>query len=99
MLIHMAEYCDTPESKDRSNREYKACLREGAIPRLLDHEYRGEHRGDLGGPVLHTRCSQLPNQPLEKSEPVMNLSCPSCVYIDTFFRAGVLTVHVEEPGT
>jgi len=28
MLVHMAEYCDTPESKDRSNREYKACLRE-----------------------------------------------------------------------
>ncbi len=27
MLLHMAEYCDTPESKDRSNREYKACLR------------------------------------------------------------------------
>ena len=41
MLIHMAGYCDTPESKDRSNREYKACLREGAIPRLLDQELSG----------------------------------------------------------
>jgi hypothetical protein len=39
MLLHMAEYCDTPESKDRSNREYKACLRERAIPRLLDHGF------------------------------------------------------------
>ena len=38
MLLHMAEYCDTPESKDRRNREYKACLRKGAIPRLLDHD-------------------------------------------------------------
>jgi hypothetical protein len=44
MLIHMAEYCDTPESKDRINREYKACLREGAIPRLLDHDVT--HGGD-----------------------------------------------------
>jgi hypothetical protein len=38
MRFHMAEYCDTPESKDRSTREYKACLRERAIPRLLDQD-------------------------------------------------------------
>ena len=25
-LFHMAEYCDTAQSKERSNREYKVCL-------------------------------------------------------------------------
>ena len=34
----MAEYCDTPQSKERSNREYKVCLNESAILRLLDHD-------------------------------------------------------------
>jgi len=33
----MAEYCDTSQSKERRNREYKACLNERAILRLLDH--------------------------------------------------------------
>jgi hypothetical protein len=33
----MAEYCDTPQSKERTNREYEACLNERAILRLLDH--------------------------------------------------------------
>jgi hypothetical protein len=33
----MAEYCDTPQSKERRNGEYKACLNERAILRLLDH--------------------------------------------------------------
>ncbi len=48
MLFHMAESCDTPESKDRSNREYKACLRERAIPRLLDHNSRSGNGMILG---------------------------------------------------
>ena len=38
MFFHMAEYCDTPQSKERRNREYKACLNERAILRLLDHD-------------------------------------------------------------
>jgi hypothetical protein len=38
MFLHMAEYCDTPQSKERRNREYKACLNERAILRLLDHD-------------------------------------------------------------
>jgi len=36
MFFHMAEYCDTPQSKERRNREYKVCLNERAILRLLD---------------------------------------------------------------
>jgi hypothetical protein len=36
-FFHMAEYCDTPQSKERSNREHEACLKERAILRLLDH--------------------------------------------------------------
>ena len=36
MLFHMAEYCGTPQSKERSNGEYKVCLSERAILRLLD---------------------------------------------------------------
>jgi len=32
----MAEYCDTPQSKERRNWENKACLNERAILRLLD---------------------------------------------------------------
>jgi len=34
-LSYMAEYCGTPQSKERSNREYKVCLNERAS-RLLD---------------------------------------------------------------
>jgi hypothetical protein len=39
MFFHMAEYCDTPQSKERRNRENKACLNERTILRLLDHEF------------------------------------------------------------
>jgi len=37
MFFHMAEYCDTLQSKEERNREYKDCLNERAILRLLDH--------------------------------------------------------------
>jgi len=36
MLFHMAEYCGTPQAKARRNSEYKVCLHERAILRLLD---------------------------------------------------------------
>jgi hypothetical protein len=36
MFFYMAECCDTPGSKERRNREYKACLHGRAIVRLLD---------------------------------------------------------------
>jgi hypothetical protein len=35
----MAEYCDTPPSKERSNREYKVCLSERTILCLLDQGF------------------------------------------------------------
>jgi hypothetical protein len=38
MFVHMAEYCDTLQSKEKRNRENKACLNERAILRLLDHD-------------------------------------------------------------
>ena len=38
-FFHMAEYCDTPQSKEGRNREHKACLNERAILRLLDHDF------------------------------------------------------------
>ena len=38
MFFHMAEYCDTLQSKEERNRENKACLNERAILRLLDHK-------------------------------------------------------------
>jgi hypothetical protein len=34
-LFYKAEYCGTPQSKERSNREYKVCLNE-RTSRLLD---------------------------------------------------------------
>jgi hypothetical protein len=34
-LYYKAEYCGTPQSKERRNREYKVCLNERAL-RLLD---------------------------------------------------------------
>ncbi len=34
----MAEYCDTLQSKEKRNREYKACLNERTILHLLDHD-------------------------------------------------------------
>ncbi len=37
-FFRMAEYCDTPQSKERRNWEYKVCLNERAILRLLDHD-------------------------------------------------------------
>jgi hypothetical protein len=44
MFFYMAEYCDTPESKDRRNGENKPCLNERAILRLLDHDVTGQSR-------------------------------------------------------
>ena len=38
MFFHMAEYCDTLQSKEERNREHKACLNERTILRLLDHD-------------------------------------------------------------
>jgi len=38
MFFHMAEYCDTLQSKEKRNREHKACLNERTILRLLDHD-------------------------------------------------------------
>ncbi len=73
MLFHMAEYCDTPESKDRSNREYKECLHERAIPRLLDHDHRREEVGAiLMRPANRTSYCLRPSPSLERLEPVMN---------------------------
>ncbi len=34
-FFYKAEYCGTPQSKERRNREYKVCLNERAL-RLLD---------------------------------------------------------------
>ncbi len=42
MFFHMADYCDTPQSKERRHREDKACLNERAILRLLDHNVTGK---------------------------------------------------------
>jgi len=36
-LFYKAEYCGTPQSKERRNREYKVCLNDRAL-RLLDHD-------------------------------------------------------------
>jgi len=41
-LFYMAEYCDTPQSKEKRNREHKACLNDRAL-RLLDHEFIEKH--------------------------------------------------------
>ncbi len=38
MFFHMAEYCDTLQSKEKRNWEHKACLNDRAL-RLLDHEF------------------------------------------------------------
>jgi hypothetical protein len=38
MFFHMAEYCDTLQSKEKRSWEYKARLNERAILRLLDHD-------------------------------------------------------------
>ena len=36
-LFYKAEYCGTPQSKERRNGEYKVCLNDRAL-RLLDHD-------------------------------------------------------------
>ncbi len=36
-FFYKAEYCGTPQSKEKRNREYKVCLNERAL-RLLDHD-------------------------------------------------------------
>ena len=72
MLFHMAESCDTPESKDRRNREYKACLREGAIPRLLDHGVTSNSGTFLHAPgaLLHVFSHELLSGPLSLKKSV-----------------------------
>jgi len=39
----MAEYCDTLQSKEKRNREHKACLNDRAL-RLLDHDVTEKSR-------------------------------------------------------
>jgi len=38
-LFYKAEYCGTPQSKERRTREHKACLTERTILCLLDHDH------------------------------------------------------------
>jgi len=38
-VLCMAEYCDTPQSKEGRNGEYKVCLSNRAIVHLLDYFY------------------------------------------------------------
>jgi hypothetical protein len=52
-LFYKAEYCGTPQSKERRNREYKVCLNDRAL-RLLDQGFVEEslpfvahEKGDL----------------------------------------------------
>ena len=58
-LFYMAEYCDTLQSKEKRNREHKACLNERAILRLLDHDvtwklwcFPAPERGDFVAVML-----------------------------------------------
>jgi hypothetical protein len=37
-FFYKAEYCGTPQSKERRNGEYKVCLNERTILRLLDQD-------------------------------------------------------------
>ena len=39
MFPDMSEYCDAPQSKEKRNREYKVCLCERTILRLLDQGF------------------------------------------------------------
>jgi len=48
-LFYKAEYCGTPQSKERSNGEYKVCLNERAS-RLLDSPT--EKKGTILGLVI-----------------------------------------------
>ncbi len=52
-FCYMAEYCDTLQSKEKRNREHKACLNDRAL-RLLDHNvtwksgyFSAPERGDF----------------------------------------------------
>ncbi len=65
MFSHMAEYCDTPQSKERRPSEYKACLNKRAILRLLDHDvtwksgcFSAFERGDISrnSGILKAQC-------------------------------------------
>jgi hypothetical protein len=38
MFFYVVEYCDTLQSKEERNREYKVCLNDRAL-RLLDQEF------------------------------------------------------------
>jgi len=51
MFFHMAEYCDTLQSKEERNRKHKACLNERAILRLLDHNV-----------IVKSRCFPAPER-------------------------------------
>jgi len=89
-LFHRAEYCGTPPAKARSDREYKVCLRERVILRLLDGfgpRNRGHFRQiEAKGVVLETG-----------DEANRNASCLSGhrfdVILYTLSRPGKLRFH------
>ena len=80
--FHMAEYCDTPQSKERRNREYEACLNERTIIRLL---YRavsrnydvlqvkkfGPFAGDLSSaPIARSRTGEVHTRCFMTTDPL-----------------------------
>ncbi len=61
----MTEYCDTPQSKERRNREHKVCLNVGAILCLLNNLEQNAQRppakiaGELSKEFLCTKTATL----------------------------------------
>jgi len=72
MLLHMAEYCDTPESKDRSTRNTKhACVKElyhvySTMTRARDRSSAVSHEFTI---VMNMRLCQGIEQPVRLPPP------------------------------
>ena len=86
-LFYMAEYCDTLQSKEKRNRENKACLNDRAL-RLLDHNvtwksgcFSAPERGDFSkksgifysSPQLYQEGILIHNQGISLDEKVTDL--------------------------
>jgi len=87
MFFHMAEYCDTLHSKEKRNREYKACLNERAILHLLDHDVTWKSgcfsAPERGGFLKNSGILQL-----EKMGPFWGRPCRTITfYLKIFFIA------------
>jgi hypothetical protein len=74
-LFYKAEYCGTPQSKERRNREYKVCLNDRTL-RLLYHDV-----------TWKSGCFPVPERgDFAKNSGILKSSVPYWLYLESYIK-------------